>query len=80
MVHEGWHREDIKAALRKKFKSLTAFEQQLSLPVGSAKDVLRGRAVSRTEKAISVAIGVPLAELWPARYSRAEEQSRSEAA
>jgi lambda repressor-like predicted transcriptional regulator len=74
------HREDIKAALRKKFKTLTAFEQVKSLPVGSVKDVLRGRAVSRTEKAISEAIGVPLAEIWPSRYSAPTDPSQSEAA
>lgn len=80
MVHEGWHREDVKAALRKKFKTLTAFEQHLSLPVGSVKDVLRGRAVSRTEKAIADAIGIPLAEIWPARYSAGANQSIPKAA
>lgn len=46
------HREDIKAKLRKRFRSVTAFEQAMGLPAKSVSDVLRGRSSAATERAI----------------------------
>lgn len=63
------HREDIKAALRKRHGSLVAFEQKSDLPKGSVKDVLRGRAVSQTERAIASDLQKPLHQLFPRRYN-----------
>lgn len=54
------HPENIKAELRKKFGTLRAFERAKGLPTASTVDVLRGRAVTRTAKAIAVELGVPL--------------------
>ena len=62
------HREDIKAQLRKQFGSLLAFERKKGLPRNSAKDVLRGKASARTERAISKALKTPLHVLFPRRY------------
>jgi lambda repressor-like predicted transcriptional regulator len=62
------HREDIKAALRKRHGTLVAFEAKRKLPKGSVKDVLRGRAVSQTEHAISDDLNMPLHRLFPRRY------------
>lgn len=50
------HREDVKAALRKKFGSVTAFEHALGLPDKSVHDLLRGRKSARVEKAVNVVI------------------------
>lgn len=70
------HREDIKAALRKRHGTLVAFEQKKTLPKGSVKDVLRGRAVAQTEKAIAADLKEPLHRLFPRRYeARASESS-----
>lgn len=63
------HKEDVKAALRKRFGSLLAFEAEKNLPPGSAKDVLRGRAVAQTERAIAEALNKPLHVIFPARYT-----------
>lgn len=63
-----WHREQIKAALRMKFDTLLAFERAKRLPSGSVKDVLRGKASARTERAISKALNTPLHVLFPRRY------------
>jgi len=63
------HSEDIKAALRKGFKSLAAFEIAKGLPTGSVKDVLRGRASAATESAISDALALPLHTIFPRRYA-----------
>ncbi len=59
------HPEDIKAGIRKRFGSLTAFERQKGLPEGSAADVLRGRSVSCTAEAIAEALGVPFKAVSP---------------
>lgn len=63
-----WHREQIKAALRMKFATLLAFERAKRLPSGTVKDVLRGKASARTEKAIAKALNAPLHLLFPHRY------------
>ncbi|MDB5432387.1 MAG: sugar fermentation stimulation protein [Caulobacter sp.] len=62
------HREDIKAALRKQYGSMSAFEEQRGLPTGSAKDVLRGRAVRQTAVAIADVLKMPVHEVFPGRY------------
>lgn len=64
----SYHPEDIKAAIRKQFGSLRAFEEAKELPSQSARDVLRGRAVRRTAIAISEALDVPLDDLFPGRF------------
>ncbi|MDP2258099.1 MAG: helix-turn-helix domain-containing protein [Caulobacter sp.] len=76
MPHPELHREDIKAALRKRHGTLVAFEVKRSLPRGSVKDVLRGRAVSQTERAISADLKIELHRLFPRRYD-AKASSRS---
>jgi lambda repressor-like predicted transcriptional regulator len=62
------HKEDIKAAIRKQYGTLSAFEASKQLPCGSMKDVLRGRAVAQTEKAIADELNQPLHILFPTRY------------
>jgi lambda repressor-like predicted transcriptional regulator len=47
------HREDVKAALRKKFGSVTAFERASGLPDKSVHDLLRGRKSARVEDAVN---------------------------
>lgn len=58
------HREDIKAAIRKEYGSLLAFEQALGLPVNSVTDVLRGRAVAQTRRAIAELLKMPPDKLF----------------
>ena len=62
------HKEDIKAGLRKRFKSLTAFETESDLPEGTVRDILRGRRSARTEQAIAEALSIPVHRVFPARY------------
>lgn len=57
------HPEDIKAALRKRARSIAAFERDHGLPKKSVSDVLRGRKSARVINAIEKAIsGAPLSE------------------
>ncbi|WP_040308573.1 helix-turn-helix domain-containing protein [Asticcacaulis biprosthecium] len=60
------HHEDIKAALRKKYGSLKAFEEAHALPANSASEVIRGRAVLQTARVIARELGVSVIEVSPA--------------
>jgi lambda repressor-like predicted transcriptional regulator len=53
------HPEDVKAALRKRFKSVAAFERAKGLPAKSVTEVLRGRKSARVSTAIEAAITGP---------------------
>lgn len=55
----GMHREDVKAAIRKRYRSVAAFERALGLPAKSVTDVLRGYTSARVSKAIETAIQAP---------------------
>ena len=46
------HPEDIKAAIRKRFGSLKAFEEHEGLPRKAVTDILRGRSNRRVSDAI----------------------------
>lgn len=46
------HREDIKAAIRKEYGSVTAFEMAFDLPSKSVCDFLRGRKSKRVFDAV----------------------------
>lgn len=70
MAFAGWHREDVKAVLRRRYGSVFAFEEAKGLPRTSVSDVLRGRRVERTETAI-------LAELAKADPDTSAEHGRS---
>ncbi|WP_409593120.1 helix-turn-helix domain-containing protein [Sphingobium sp. SA2] len=56
------HPEDVKAELRKRFATVSAFERRYELPSKSVHDLLRGRASARVEKAIKSVIERPVSE------------------
>lgn len=64
-----WHREDIKAALRKKGWSL----RQLSLHHGYKSESSLKNALDKpwlkAERIIADAIGIPAELIWPERYA-----------
>lgn len=62
------HPEDIKAMIRKRYKSIAAFERSQDLPARSVKDVLRGRSRPRIAVAIAEAINEPIHKLFPKRF------------
>lgn len=66
------HKEDIKGRLRKQHGTLKAFEQARGLPATSVKDVLRGRANRRVERAIADDLELPLHQVFPGRYRPAK--------
>jgi len=69
----GWHAEDIKAAVRKKGRSLKA----LALGNGLSESACRAslcRPQPAADKVIAEFLGVPLFKLWPDRYGRNGER------
>ncbi len=46
------HREDVKAAIRKRHGSQRAFQEAHGLPANAVSEVLRGRSSRRTQEAI----------------------------
>ncbi|MEC8033964.1 MAG: helix-turn-helix domain-containing protein [Pseudomonadota bacterium] len=68
MLKRPAHKEDIKAAIRKRHGSLAAFELARGLPRQSTRDVLRGRAVSKTAHAIAVELDTTVESLFPGRF------------
>jgi len=64
-----WHLEDIKAALRKKFGSLSDLSASWGLDRSAIASALRRPNNSkRVERLISDALQVPLHVLWPDRW------------
>lgn len=67
---DGWHPEDIKAALRKRFGSACDLSERWGLDRSAISAALRRRDNSkRVERRIAEALGVPLHELWPDRWN-----------
>ncbi|MGR4892243.1 transcriptional regulator [Sphingopyxis sp. LARHCG72] len=52
------HREDIKAALRKRYGTIRQFELDHDLSRGAVHEVLRNRRWAKVERAIEQALGV----------------------
>lgn len=57
------HPEDIKAALRKRYGSVFAFEDANELPRKSVSDFLRGRSNGRVKNAITKTLSPDQADL-----------------
>jgi lambda repressor-like predicted transcriptional regulator len=73
--------EDIRAALRKIHGTLARFERARNLPSTSARDVLRGRAVTQTAQAIADELGATVELLFPGRFkSHNRDNSQTAAA
>lgn len=52
MLIDEYHPEDIKGAIRKRYRSIGRFELAEGLAKGSVAEILRGRKTARTERAI----------------------------
>lgn len=76
MALSALHPEDIKAALRKRFGSVAAFERKEGLPTKSVSDVFRGRRSRRVTDAIERAI-TPQTSNVESDFSAHSAKSRS---
>lgn len=52
MRYDDIHHQDVRAAVRKRYGSIVAFEQSKGLPKGSVHDLLRGRGGARAKAEI----------------------------
>lgn len=64
----GWHKEDIKAAIRKRGKTMTQLAYESALNESTVRNALV-RPVLAGEQAISAFLGIPAHELWPERWT-----------
>ena len=65
-----WHREDIKAELRKRFGSVVKLSAEWGYARSAISHVLTTPCFSMPlERRIAAALGVPLHTLWPDRWT-----------
>lgn len=65
----GWHHEDIKAELRKRFGSLTEVSRHLGVTRQSISNVLiNPLASARLERKLAQLLHVPPYAVWPMRW------------
>ncbi|PVX80019.1 helix-turn-helix domain-containing protein [Paraburkholderia unamae] len=64
----GWHKEDIKAAIRKRGITMNALALKCALPASTVRNALV-RPVFSGEVAIAEFLQVPPHELWPDRWT-----------
>lgn len=72
MITTAWHREDIKAAVRKKGTTLTKLATDHGLKEGACRLALLGRH-RQGESLIAGYLGIPLWELWPGRWRKSSD-------
>jgi Ner family transcriptional regulator len=70
MAAHRWHREDIKAELRKQFGNLTTLSVSWGFHRSSISNALERAESPRVDQRIAEALKVPLHELWPERWNR----------
>jgi Ner family transcriptional regulator len=69
MARSGWHSEDIKTELRKRFGEITRLSENWGHHRSAITNTLRNPAFSKpVERRIADALGVPLHVLWPDRW------------
>jgi Ner family transcriptional regulator len=67
---KGWHPEDIKVALRKRFGPITTLSRGWGMAQNAITNTLSRVDYSRpTELRIAEALGVPAHEIWPHRWN-----------
>lgn len=71
----GWHKEDIKAAIRKRGMNMVTLAIQYGVQPSLVRNCL-GRPLISGERVIADFLGVPLHELWPERWTRTGERVR----
>lgn len=56
MTYKDFHPEDVKAAIRKRFKSLDNFEREHALYRGAVHDLLRGKSGEPTARVVDAVL------------------------
>lgn len=75
VMAKNWHKEDIKAAIRKRGKTLSDLARDNNLPESTVRNAVT-RPVKSGEIVIAKFLSVPLYELWPDRWTTAGDRIR----
>ncbi|RJF91147.1 hypothetical protein D3876_13525 [Sphingomonas cavernae] len=67
------HPEDVKAEIRKRFRTVASFERSFNLPGKSVTDLLRGYKSQRVSDAIQSVISRPVSEFVQSEDSDVSE-------
>lgn len=65
----SWHREDIRAAIRKKDETLSSLARKNNIPESTMRNAL-SKPVKSAELVIASFLEKPLHELWPTRWDK----------
>lgn len=65
MAYTDFHPEDVKAAIRKRFKSLAKFEREHGLPEESVTNLLRGLKSKRVAAVVDAVIAMEASSVAP---------------
>lgn len=63
-----WHKEDIKAEIRKRGKTMSDLARENDMPESTVRNALN-KPVKCAEQIIASFLNVPLHELWPKRWT-----------
>lgn len=66
--HRDWHKEDIKAEIRKRGTTMNALARDHGLPASTVRNAL-ARPVFSGEVVIATFLGIPAHILWPDRWT-----------
>lgn len=64
----GWHPEDIRSALRKRYGTIQAFAREVGYAPSTIADVLAGRFKPGAQLAIARTLKVKAHRLWPDHF------------
>jgi len=67
-IGQDWHKEDIKAAIRKQYGSIKDLAEQKSMHVVQMRRALY-MSQPKAEGVIAQALGVSPVDIWPSRYT-----------
>lgn len=71
----GWHAENIKAEIRKKFGTLAKFARHVGLSPQTISGAISGPCVSsRAERLIAQSFGLSPHDIWPDRWTSNQQR------
>lgn len=72
---KSWHKEDIKAAIRKRGVTMADLARQNCVPESTVRNAI-SRPVKTGEIIIANFLGLPLHDLWPERWTENGQRIR----
>lgn len=76
MAKHDWHPEDIKAAIRKRGRTVSGLAIENGYSPAAVSAALREPCLN-VERAVAAFIGVPAEKIWPSRYRPTQHRKRA---